>query len=294
MTALRPVATVLTATAGARTEAIEGRHGRFDLAFHRVGATTRLGAQFVSYPFHMTRPFALDPALPALATVYQQSASGGLYRGDRMATRIEVGAAAAVHLTTQSATIVHDTRGHDARLGAALTVADGGFLAATPDPMVLFPGAGVATTTEIRLGPGAVACVSEAFVVHDPRAAGGTFARLAAATTVREASGRLLFTDRFELAGADLLGARGAIGARRLVATHLLLGPRARLPEAAALEAAIGGEGCVAGLLDLPNATGVAVRVLADDAIAERRVAAAIFRLAVRAALGADPVPRRK
>lgn len=291
MNAIRPVP---AAEGSERTVEITGRSGRFDLAFHRVGATTRLGAQFVSYPLHMTRPFALDAALPELATVYQQSASGGVYRGDRMETRISLGDRAAVHLTTQSATIVHDARGSTARLATTLDLEDGAYLAMTPDPLVLFPGAAVETTTEVRLGDGAVACLTEAFVVHDPRAAGGTFARLASATTVRAASNRLLFADRFDLAGADLLGPQGAIGRRRLVATHLLLGPKARLPEPAALIAAAAGEGFVAGLLDLPNAAGFAVRVLADDAISERKVATAIFRLSVRAALGADPAPRRK
>lgn len=271
-----------------------GRAGRFDLAFHRVGATTRLGAQFISYPFHMTRPFALDAALPELATVYQQSASGGLYRDDRLTSRLTVGPRAAAHVTTQSATVVHDARGKAARLDTTLAVEASGFLALTPDPLVLFPGAALATMTDVVLDDGAVVCLAEAFTTHDPAAAAGRFDRLASAITVRTPSGRRLFIDRFDLVGADLVGPRSAIGDRRLSATHLLLGPKSRLPDRAALAAAATGDGVVCGVLDLPNDVGWAVRVLADRAIGERRTAEAIFRLAVRAALGADPAPRRK
>lgn len=271
-----------------------GRTGRFELAFHRVGATTRLGRRFVSYPFHMTRPFALDPALPELATVYQQSASGGLYRDDRMGTVLEIGPRAALHLTTQSATVVHDARGRPARLAAAVSVAADGFLAMTPDPLVLFPGAMVETATRVDLAEGAVACLSEAFAVHDPSGRGAAFERLAAATTVHDAAGRLRFADRFALAGDDFAGPGGVVGGRRLVAGHLLLGPARRLPGRADLVAATAGEGVDAGLLVLPNDAGWAVRLLAATAVAERRAAEAVFRLAVRAALGADPAPRRK
>lgn len=282
------------ARAEAGDAAIRGRTGRFDLAFHRVGATTRLGAQFVSYPFHMTRPFALDVALPELTTVYQQSASGGLYRDDRLATRIAVGPHGAVHSTTQSATVVHDARGLAARLDTTLAVETAGFLALTPDPLVLFPGAALDTVTEVVLGDGAVVYLTEAVTTHDPAAVGDRFDRLASAITVRASSGRRLFCDRFDLVGADLGGPRSAIGDRCLTATHLLLGPKARLPDRATLIAAATGEGVICGVLVLPNEAGWAVRVLADRASDERRTAAAIFRLAVLSALGAEPALRRK
>ena len=52
-----------------------------DFVFARGGGKTFLLRQFAPYPFHVARPHRLDAARPDLATLYLQSASGGLYRG---------------------------------------------------------------------------------------------------------------------------------------------------------------------------------------------------------------------
>ena len=49
-----------------------------------------LRRQRVPYPFHATRTFYLDQSRPDLATLYMQSAAGGLYRGDHVALSITV------------------------------------------------------------------------------------------------------------------------------------------------------------------------------------------------------------
>jgi urease accessory protein len=48
------------------------------LRFATGGGRTVLVHQHVPYPFHVTRAFHLDPSRPDLATLYLQSASGGL------------------------------------------------------------------------------------------------------------------------------------------------------------------------------------------------------------------------
>ena len=54
-------------------------------------------------------PFYLDRECPEIATLYLQSASGGLYRGDDVALSIVAGPHAAAHVTTQASTLVHRT-----------------------------------------------------------------------------------------------------------------------------------------------------------------------------------------
>lgn len=98
--------------------ALGTRHGRFDLEFRYDGKRGLIGRQFVSYPFHFTRPFALDREIPSLLTVYQQSSSGGLYRADRLTSHVEMRPGAGAHITTQAATVVHDCQG----LAASQTV----------------------------------------------------------------------------------------------------------------------------------------------------------------------------
>lgn len=268
--------------------------GRFELAFLRHGDRTAIGRQFVSYPFHFTRPFSLDAAIPSLLTVYQQSSSGGLYRAEQLACRYEVGRGAAAHVTTQAATIVHHCHGLPANQTVDVTLDDEAFLALTPDPLVLFPGASFVSRIEARLAPNAVLLIADAFNLHDPLGAARPFDRLASDIVVRDPGGRLLVRDSFQLAGDTLAGPASPIGSWRVISSFLLLGASARLPARLELAALATDGQAVLGISALPNDAGWGVRCLAADAIAARRVAEMLFACCVRAALGSTPAPRRK
>lgn len=272
----------------------QSRTGVFDLEFMRHGHRTVIGRQHVSYPFHLTRPFSLDAAIPALLTVYQQSSSGGLYRADNLSCRYRVGANAASHITTQAATIVHDCHGLPARQSCEIELDDGAFLALTPEPYVLFPGASVFSTLNARLAPDAVFLVGEAFAMHDPEAKTRPFDQLASDIIIRDSTGRLLVRDCFRVAGSDLVDVASPIGRWRLVANFLALGPPSRLPKREELAGFSSDPGAVIGVSATANGAGWGVRCLAIDAVAARRVAEKIFSSCVRSAFGQLPVIRRK
>lgn len=271
-----------------------GRSATAQLGFAVGGGRTVLVRQHVPYPVHVTRPFRLDAALPGLATLYLQSASGGLYRGDDVGLEVDVGAGAAVHLTTQAATVVHDGRGVGARQRMAIRVGEGGFAAFTPDPLVLFPGARLAGETEVVLAPGAAAIVAEGICRHDPAGGDAPFDRHAATTIVRDESGRVLVADRGGVAGADLVGLASPLGPWRAFGTCLVLAEAGRQGEAAMLEAAVAEQGCLAGTSTLPNGAGLAVRLLAAEGGALARGLDAVFATAFTALLGVPPARRRK
>lgn len=273
---------------------VEARCGRFELAFSRHGARTHLGRQFVSYPFHITRPFALDAAIPSLLTVYQQSSSGGLYRADQLMSRYQLGVGAAGHVTTQAATVVHDCHGQPAHQVTEIVLEEGAFLALTPDPLVLFPGASSSSTTRARLASGAVLFLSDAFTCHDPEGRFRSFDRLGSDVSIRDAAGRLLVRDNLEVSGTQLAGPASPIGAWRVVSNFMLLGDPTRLPAAEALVALNDTASAILGMSALANGAGFGLRCLAADAIAARSIAESLFELAVAAAFGTQPVPRRK
>ena len=270
------------------------RTGVFDLEFMRHGRRTVIGRQHVSYPFHLTRPFFMDAAIPSLLTMYQQSSSGGLYRADDLSSRYRLGAGAACHVTTQAATIVHDCHGMPAQQICKAALEDGAFLALTPDPYVLFPGAFISTMLDVRLAPDAVLLVAEAFAMHDPQAEARPFDQFASDITVRDPGGRLLVRDCFRIAGSDLAHAASPIGRWRIVANFLMLGPPARLPPREELVAVSSDLRAVTGVSAAANGAGWGVRCLADDAVAARRIAEIIFSLCVHSAFGQLPVERRK
>ncbi|MGE0008169.1 MAG: urease accessory protein UreD [Parvibaculaceae bacterium] len=270
------------------------RTGVFDLDVVRHGGRSAIGRQHVSYPFHLTRPFSLDAAIPALLTVYQQSSSGGLYRADRLSCRYRLAAGAACHVTTQAATVVHDCQGLPARQACEVALEEGAFLALTPDPYVLFPGASVSSRLEARLAPDAVLLIAEAFAMHDPQGEGRPFDRLASDTSIRDEAGRLMVRDCFRIEGSDLTGAASPIGRWRIIASFLLLGPPSRLPGRDELAAPGADADAVIGVTATANGAGWGVRCLAADAVAARRVGEDIFAACVRAAFGHAPAARRK
>jgi urease accessory protein len=268
--------------------------GRFELDFIRHGARTTLARQFVSYPFHLTRPFRLDPAIPSLLTLYQQSSSGGLYRGERLSCRFRVGAGAAAHITTQAATIVHDCQGRPAHQGAVIQVEAGAFLAYAPDPLVLFPGASFAASLEAKLADDAVVFLCDAFTTHDPRAEGRRFDRLSSDVVIRNSSGRLVVRDCFQLTGEALCERTSPMGRWQVMASYLVLGPPSRLPSLAELQRSHVEGRSILGVSALPNAAGWGIRCLAADAIAARKTSDRLFSLCCQAAFGHSPMPRRK
>lgn len=271
-----------------------GTGGRFELSFFRHGHSTRIGRQFVSYPYHLTRPFALDAAIPELITVYQQSSSGGLYRGERLASRFRVGQNAAVHMTTQAASLVHDCHGQPVIQTTAIDLDEGSFLAWTPEPLVLFPGGFCTTATEATIATGAVVMISEAFAWHDPTGSSRPFDRLQSDLMLRDGRGKLLLRDSFAIDGEAVLGrASSPIGPWLSVSNFVLAGDRSRLPAREQIEDLVRNDLAI-GVTALPNGAGWGIRCLAADAIAARRFAESFFALSVEAAFGTPAAARRK
>ena len=267
-----------------------GRHASGLLRFAVGGRRTVLARQHVPYPLHVTRPFRLDPQRPDLSTLYLQSASGGLYRGDDIDLAVELGAGAMVHLTTQAATIVHDTRGNPA--GQAIRIESGpdSFLALTPDPFVLFPGAHLRARNEISLNEGARAVLCEGMAWHDPTGAGRPFETFSLRTRVRGAGGRVLVDDLAECDGHRLSGPASPLGPYRAFGTVFVLGAdgEAGMPDAEL------APGCLAAASPLPNDAGLGIRLLAVDGGALARAISLVTVRAMAALLGFTPAPRRK
>ncbi len=249
--------------------------------------------QHVPYPFHVTRPFYLDAQRPDLATLYLQSSSGGVYGGDDLSLTLDIRAGAAAQVTTQAATIVHDCRGSPARAVVQANVGEGAFLALTPDPLVLFPGADIATATDLSLHEGACAVLVDSASLHDPQGADRSFARFHGSLTVRDASGTVRLCDRGGIEGEGL-GAPAVLGTCRAWATLLALGPLDRLPDAALLESLAAAADCLCGAGAAPNGLGLAARLAGPDGGTLGRCLEQLGAVCAGTLLGFTPVRRRK
>ena len=264
------------------------------LHFHRGGGRTMLAYQHVPYPFHTTRPFYLDHERPEIATLYLQSASGGLYRGDDVALSIVAGPHAAAHVTTQASTIVHKTHKRAVAQTTRVEIGENSFVAMTPDPLVLFPGAEICCMTEVTLAATGCAILTDGFAHHDPKGARRPFERFSNAVVVRNEAGRLLLSDRGSLAGELMLGSTSPLGPFHAVGTLLVLGRGSERCDADVLEGRLAELGCVAGISKLPNDAGIGGRVLAANGGALARGLEAAFASAFEALIGVPPTRRRK
>ena len=185
-----------------------GRQGRASLRFSRRGdSKTFISDQYVAYPFHLTRPFYFDGDPGGMLSLYLQSASGGIYRGDDLLLELEADAGTAVHVTTQAATIVHDTRETKARHDVRIRVGEGAFCEYLPDPIILFPGAELESRVSVVLEPGAVFLMADAFTLHDSKGEGRPFRSLDSYVRIEELGGTLLAIDRYRIEGPDLADA---------------------------------------------------------------------------------------
>jgi urease accessory protein len=261
------------------------------LSFASGGGRTFLARQSVPYPFHITRPHRLDPARPDIATLYLQSASGGLYRGDRLALSIEARSGACAHVTSQAATVAHRAAAESTRVLTRLTVHPGSTLALTTDPYVMFPGARLAVATEIVLHPGASALLAEGFAAHDPSGSETTFAALETEARVRTENGRTLVEERSLFRGDDFAGLGGALGGCRAMGSVLILGGTV---DPAALQSRLDAIGVLSGASRLPNEAGWSVRLLAEGGGSLARGLELAFATGFEALTGCMPARRRK
>jgi len=271
-----------------------GRKAEVLLVAELAGGRTVLRRQHVGYPFHVTRAFQLDRMRPDLATLYLQSASGGLYAADRLALDLVVGPGAALNLTTQASTVVHDARGQGSTMCQSVTVKDNAFCAIISDPYVLFPGADLYIETTATVAAGATLIMAEGFAAHDPHRRGGTFARFSTHTRIMAPEGRLLVSDRGSVRGEELSASCGTLGGMAAAGSVLMITAPDRLADIAEIEAAADACGCLAGVTAAPNQAGLAMRLLAPDSGTLIRGIEAAFHIAARAALGVDLAPRRK
>jgi urease accessory protein len=285
------------------------RHGKADehaaarLIFRcGVDGVTYLAEQQVGYPFHITKPFRLEPAWPELATLYLQSVSGGLFQGDRLALACEAEAGAAVQLTTQAATKVHSMERDFAVQTAKLKARSGAYLEYLADPAILFPKSRMLARITLEIPADAEALLSDSFLFHDPAQESGgerlpAFDAYAAEVLIEDEARRVLAADRFLIETPKAGHGNPALAAGYLAQGAVYAVSRRKPAEivASALRASLDGRPEVyAGVSALPNGAGAFARVLASDGASLRAALDALAAAARRALVGKAMSPLKK
>jgi len=276
-------------------EDASARRGRVDLVVTRApDGRTYLSQQYASYPYHICRPQIVEGDPAGMMTLYLQSCAGGMFEHDRLAESVRVESRAAMHLTTQASTIIHSMTEGVARQTVELSVGAGGCLEYLPDPYILFPAARFENRIRLRLEPEATAIVGEAFLSHDPGGEQALYRGYASEVRV-ERGGDLLLLDRMAIEGPSAAVPGAGERYRAHGSLFILGGPGAESETLGAVRAALAGvAGVYAGASALPQAAGLSVRILAEDAWALRQATLAVWSCIRQIATGRVPHPRRK
>ncbi len=272
-----------------------GRDGFLGLAFERRGARTVLTERRFTLPLQALEPMDLDGT--GAATLFLLNPTGGVLGGDRLETRVELGAGSRVCLSTPSATRVYRSAGLPAVQRVTFHVAEGATLEYFPDHVIPSPGARLIQSVDLNLGPGAVAILCDAWAAgRVARGEAWRFDLLDTGTTARDREG-LLFKDRVMLSGARGWGGLGAADGRAYVATVACLAPAHASLDAlrAALAASLAGlaAGVTAGVTTLARG-GIVARILAPSAPALQRAVDASWAMCRDRLWGLPPLALRK
>jgi urease accessory protein len=197
-------------------------------------------------------------------------------------------------VTTQASTIVHRTHQRGVVQSTRIEIGEHAFVAMTPDPLVLFPGADISCSTDITLTASGRAILIDGLARHDPEGLDRPFDRYSNAVLVRNAVGSVLLTDRGSLTGEAMSSPASPLGPFRAVGTLFALGHGSERCDVEVVERRLAALGCVAGLSKLPNNVGVGGRVLAANGGTLARGLEAAFAVAFEALIGVPPARRRK
>jgi urease accessory protein len=164
---------------------------------------TVLAAQSFRAPFHLSKPYWDADAGVLIVQVVNPTA--GILAGDKLESAIAVDSGAALLVTTPSASRIFQMEGGSAESRQHFSVAPGGWLEVTPEPLVPHRGSRFRQMTTVDVAPGGVLFFVDQLqpgrVAHNDEA--WLWDRLALELTVR-LGGELILRERLDQTGEEL------------------------------------------------------------------------------------------
>ncbi len=174
--------------------------GSFDITcVNRPDGTSAIGAQSISAPWHLSKPYWDGEVLLVQAV----NATAGIFAGDHLTMNVCVEPGASVLLTSPSASRIHTMPRGEATLTQHLRVATGGWLEWMPELFIPQRGCRYRQSTEIEVASGASAYLVETLapgrVAHGEAFA---FEHIAWQTRIR-IDGQLMLAEHYRFDPAD-------------------------------------------------------------------------------------------
>ena len=273
-----------------------GKSGLLRLRFERRGKRTILADLESRPPYLAQRALHCDAALADMAWLFAITTTGCVVQGDRLALEVAVGPGARAHLTTQSATKVHSMDANYAVQRQSFVLDDDAYVEYLPDPLIPHRRARFASDTRITIAPSASLIVAEIVQPgrkhhHAEERFGATV--LSLSTRAERPDGTLLFREKLLIEPErQPMRQCGVMDSFDVVANVFLCTPpdnAARILERVAAEVDL-QRGIACGACRLPNASGLAYKVLARET-AQAKAKVREFWEAARREITGAPVP---
>lgn len=243
-----------------------GKVGLLDLDLAPIAGKTRIVRHYQQMPLYLFHPIYIDPGRPDMAFLYLLQGGDGPLQGDRYRLDIACAPGAAVHVTTQAATKIYGMRENFATQIINLSVGAGGFVEYLPDPVIPFRGARFYQRFALTIDSTATAILGETLLPgRVARGEAHVYATYYTDLEVGACDGTLLFADRVRFRPASATPRSPArLGPYDVLGTLYVLSRQEAPPRlVAALRDALAGQDAVlAGVSELPNDSGAAMRLL--------------------------------
>ncbi|MDW3094558.1 MAG: urease accessory protein UreD [Gammaproteobacteria bacterium] len=131
-----------------------------------IEGKTYLQNQYASYPFHICRTQYYENDPYGMASVYIQSASGGIYENENLSTDVIARAKSNSHVTTQASTIVHSMPNGMAHQNININASDYAYTEYVSDPLILFPDSSLRSNINVHIDRTSTVVVADAFLLH--------------------------------------------------------------------------------------------------------------------------------
>lgn len=208
------------------------------------------------------------------------SSAPGVFGGDCLEQRVDVGCGARVRLTSQSALQVHPSVvGGPARLRSRYRVEPGGCLSCAWEPVIPFPGASLDQQMEIDVAKGGRLTWSDALMAgREARGERWVFEAIEHQLTVRYDE-RLAYRERYRVSGGAQAADRWAAGDCSYFGTVVRVGCGDDRARADAVHAELQGIDGISGAAELMSDSDLLiVRIAAGAGVPFHRARAAVER----------------
>lgn len=275
-----------------------GKNGYLRLGFERRGRKTVLADLERRAPLLVQQALYWDEGMPDMPCVFMISNAGGVLQGDRNTIVIHLGPDAQAHVTTQSATKIHEMDANHAAQRQEIVLDAGAYLEYLPDQTIPHRHARFRTDTRLVVHPSATLLYGEVLMSGRKYYRDGerfAYDVFSSRVTAARPAGAELFVEKFVVeparGGLDLVG---VMGGWDVFGNVLLLAPPDRIDAIVPqLPAEVDRDGgWAASASRLPHDAGLVFKVLGSEYEPVRDVVRRMWSV-VRREIAGREVPER-